>query len=81
MESRILQVNRQLRAWGLNGLTAALLESAGPLAWLGAQALYFSAPVLSLVAPSAQLDDLARLLEEPQALQRLVNALSEEPRA
>jgi hypothetical protein len=70
-----------LRAWGLNGLTAALLESVGPLAWLGAQALYFSAPVLSLVAPSAQVDDLARLLEEPQALQRLVNALSEEPRA
>jgi hypothetical protein len=68
----------RLRAWGLNGLAAAVLEQAGPLAFLGAQALYVSAPALRLVAPGDTIMAMARLLEDPEAVRGLAQQLSEE---
>jgi hypothetical protein len=49
------------------------LEAGGPLALLGAQALYFSAPFLG----SEQIDSLARTLEERNEVQALANFLRE----
>jgi hypothetical protein len=77
-ESPVNQWSQRLRAWGLNGLAATFLEQAGPLAFLGAQALYFTAPVLSLVTPDDQIRRWARLLEDPAAVEALAQRLAQE---
>ena len=68
----------RLRATGLGDFAAALLENAGPLGLLGAQALHFSAPVLSLFTSTADLEALADTLEDPEAARALARVLSEE---
>jgi hypothetical protein len=74
---RIARLARALRGWGLGGLAASLLAEGGPLPFLGAQALYFSAPVLGALAPSADLEGLAGLLEDPESVRALAHQLSE----
>jgi hypothetical protein len=74
---RISGVARALRRWGLSGLAASLLAEGGPLPFLGAQALYFGAPVLDALAPGADLEGLAALLEDPEAVRALARHLSE----
>ncbi len=58
----------RLRAAGLDGLVGALLGAAAPLAPLGAQVLWVAQPALSLVMPRAEIDTLARALEDPTEL-------------
>ena len=77
MEERVANLARRLHAWGLNGLAAALVENAGPLAFLGAQALYFTGPVLTPFLPGDELTALARLLEDPAAVRALAERLTE----
>lgn len=74
---RIARVARVLRGWGLGDLAATLLTEGGPLPFLGAQALYFSAPVLGVLAPGADLEGLAGLLEDPESVRALAHQLSE----
>jgi hypothetical protein len=74
---RIAGAARALRGWGLGSLAAALLADGGPLPFLGAQALYFGAPVLGALAPGADLEGLAGLLEDPEAVRALARRLSE----
>jgi len=74
---RIARVARALRGWGLGGVAATLLAEGGPLPFLGAQALYFGAPVLGALAPSADLEGLAGLLEDPEAVRALAHQLVE----
>ncbi len=77
MENYSAALARKLHALGLNNLAAALLESGGPLAFLGAQAMYMVAP---LFGPSTSENDalaLARLLEDPSSTQAFVKMLSE----
>ena len=62
----------------MNGLAASVLEDAGPLAFLGAQALYFAAPVAGLFASTDEIAGLARLLEDPESVQELARDLAEE---
>jgi hypothetical protein len=64
-----------LRAWGVGGLAAELLESSGPLSFLGAQALYFAAPVVEPFGSGTSLLAWAELLEDPQAVQNLASQL------
>jgi hypothetical protein len=66
---------RALRAWGVGGLAAELLENGGPLSFLGAQALYFTAPVITPFAAGTHLLAWAELLEDPDAVQRLATRL------
>jgi hypothetical protein len=66
---------RALRAWGVGGLAAELLEGSGPLSFLGAQALYFAAPVVEPFGSASSLLAWAELLEDPQAVQTLANRL------
>jgi hypothetical protein len=74
---RIAGVARALRGWGLGGLAAALLADSGPLPFLGAQALYFGAPVVSALAPEADIEGLAALLEDPESVRALARQLAE----
>ncbi len=71
-------LTRRLRAWGLNGVAASLLEASGPLTVLGAQALYFANPFLTPFAAEDDVTALAHLLEDPAAVQRLAHRLAEE---
>ena len=72
---QISGVARVLRRLGLGGLAAALLGDAGPLPFLGAQALYFAAPMLGAFSASGQVERLAAVLEDPESLKTLVSEL------
>jgi hypothetical protein len=52
-----------LRTRGLENLAVWILEAAGPLTALGAQALYLGAPLLRPALTGGQLDSLASLFE------------------
>lgn len=72
------------RAWaktlhhlGIQDWAAALLEAAGPLTVLGAQALYLGQPLVETFFPGHQLTELANLLEEPARAQSFVTFLRE----
>lgn len=67
VETALAPLTGRLRAWGLDGLTAALLEHGGPLAFLGAQALYAAAPLGGGSEPDSPIDRLAGVLEDPGA--------------
>ena len=72
-----------LRGWGLarSGIgriaAATLLAEGGPLPFLGAQALYFAAPLLGALAPNADLEGLAGLLDDPESVRALAQQLAE----
>lgn len=70
------QFVRWLRQAGLNGLTAALLEAAGPLTYLGAQLTYIVEPLIG--TRDGQFSELARTLEDPDEVLRLIEALRSE---
>ena len=74
---RIARVARALRGWGLAGPAATLLAEGGPLPFLGAQALYFSAPLLDALAPHADLEGIAGLLDDPESVRALAQQLAE----
>jgi len=78
MESeRIMRVARQVNAWGLGSLAAALLTSLEPVAFLGAQTLYMFSPLLEPFAPQQSVTDWAQILEDPVALNDLTTHLME----
>lgn len=74
-EAAITGLVRALRAWGVAGLAAELLESSGPLTFLGAQALYFTAPAVEPFGSSLRVLAWAELLEDPLAVQALAGRL------
>lgn len=67
---------RRLRAWGMADLAAALLEPGSPIPLLGAQALYFGAPLLSFLYDAHELSGLAEMLEDPQQTRQLTARLA-----
>ncbi len=74
---RISRVAHALRGWGLAAPAAVLLAEGGPLPFLGAQALYFGAPLLGALAPGVDLAGLAGLLDDPEAVRALAQQLAE----
>ncbi len=74
-QAALAGVVQTLRAWGVAGLAAELLESSGPLAFLGAQALYFAAPMVEPFGSGSNLLAWAGLLEDPQAVSGLAGQL------
>lgn len=66
-----------LQRWGVEQWVASVLEVAGPLSVLGAQAVYLGSPLLKNVLPGTQLDALARMLENKSHTQAFVNCLRE----
>jgi hypothetical protein len=77
MENHSIALARKLHALGLNNFAAALLESGGPLAFLGAQAMYMVAPLFGPSTPENGAMALAHLLEDPASTQAFVKILSE----
>ena len=77
---RTAGVVRVLRALGVGGLAADLLE-AGPLAFLGAQALIMAEPSLALLGAGDEAAELAEALQNPHAARALARRLSETPPA
>jgi hypothetical protein len=63
--------------WGLGEEIASLLEAAGPLTTLGAQAIYLVQPFLSPVVPADSLEVLAAMLEEPDQTRSFAALLRE----
>lgn len=53
-----------LHRHGLENIAAWLLDAAGPFTIVGAQLLYFGAPLLRPALPGSRLDSLAGLLED-----------------
>jgi hypothetical protein len=66
-----------LRQRGLEGLATWALEAAGPLAILGAQALYLSRPLLRPALSDTQLTALAGLLEDRDEMRDFTTFLRE----
>jgi hypothetical protein len=54
-----------LRAARLSGVAGALLDAAEPLGTLGAHLLWIAQPTLGLFVPRAEIDALARIMDEP----------------
>jgi hypothetical protein len=77
-EDHLAHLAHKLHSWGLSELAAAFLTSARPLAFLGAQALYFAEPVLGALAPENDVLALAQLLEDPAAARAFADRLTEE---
>ncbi|MDD5369315.1 MAG: hypothetical protein PHQ40_09525 [Anaerolineaceae bacterium] len=68
---------RFLQRNGLANLAADLSEIAGPLAILGAQALYLGQPLFGRKAAGESLQALAQLLEDPTELTQFARFLRE----
>jgi len=61
----------------MHAFAASLLEAAGPLTMLGAQAIYVGQPVLRSFVPGSQIDALANMLDNPAETQQFVVFLRE----
>ncbi len=77
-DSAVKRAARRLRDLGLGGLAAALLTHGGPLAFFGAQTLYAAAPLLSVFDDGTGVNDLAAVLEDPEAARALAGILASE---
>ncbi|HJW89070.1 MAG TPA: hypothetical protein VJ436_00365 [Anaerolineales bacterium] len=64
-----------LHRWGLNVLVAGLIETAGPLTILGAQAVYLGQPVLNGLVPPERLQALVELFEDREVARAFVEFL------
>ena len=62
----------------MRDLVAALLEAAGPLAFLGAQVIYFGQPLLNGVMRVEDLQALTGLLEDRDQVHAFTKYLREE---
>ncbi len=70
-----------LHRWGLEEITAWLLECAGPFTLIAAQGVYLSQPLLRAVLPDEHWSALAELLEERSQQRAFLAHLREEERA
>jgi hypothetical protein len=68
---------RNLHQWGLDNLTASLLESAGPLTILAAQMVYIGQPFLKLAVQENKIDALAQMLEDTQQKRSFISIIRE----
>jgi hypothetical protein len=56
----------------MSGAALLFLESAGPMNFLGSQALHFLTPILNLACDSREIELAANLLERRDAIPRLI---------
>jgi hypothetical protein len=59
----------------MSGPALLFLESAGPMNFLGSQALHFLAPILDLACDAHEIELAAHLLERRDALSRLIGTI------
>jgi hypothetical protein len=70
---------KSLHRWGVGGGAAALLEVAGPLTILAAQAVHLGQPLLDGWLPGGKLTALAGMLDDPENTQVFIQYLREAP--
>ncbi len=70
---------RALEHWGIKGGVALLIEAAGSLNVLLAQALYLSQPLLSGSISTSSINSLAHILENPRDRSEFITFLREVP--
>ena len=68
----------RLQQWGLANWTASLLESAGPITLIAAQALYVAQPLVYRTVPEQHWQALTTLLEDTVNVQSFAALLREE---
>ena len=74
----IEQVAASLRRRGLQAPALLALEAGQPLTFIGGQLLWVAQPALSLFTSTTWMRQLALLLEEPTAVQKLMTKLEAE---
>ena len=67
-----------LHRWGLQNVFAMVLETAGPIAVLGAQLVYLGQPLVNGIASVDHLRAAASMLENTDQRQAFVSFLREE---
>jgi hypothetical protein len=70
------QIANSLKQRGLHAAALTLLEAGQPLAFIGSQLLWLAQPALALLWPGAQVRQLARLMEDPAAVNGLMARLA-----
>ncbi len=68
---------QNLHRWGVHDFVATLLEAAGPLTILGAQAIYLGQPFVESLIARNQLKALAGLLEDTNQTKAFIDFLRE----
>ncbi len=68
---------QNLHRWGMRDFVATLLEAAGPLTILGAQAIYLGQPFVDGLPARSQLKALAGLLEDTNQTKAFIDFLRE----
>jgi hypothetical protein len=68
-----------LRRHGIERAAAWVLDAAGPLTLLGAQAIYLGGPLLRPAFSNQQIGRLAALLEDQQEVKKFTAFLIQEP--
>ena len=67
----------RLDRWGLMPVAPILLQVIRPLGFIGSQALLFGQPFLTWFADVQSLDELASLLDDPDALEQIERRLTD----
>jgi hypothetical protein len=68
---------RILHRWGVQEVVAALLEAAGPLNLIAAQAVYIGQPLLNQAVSPGSLEALTDILEDRSQTRAFVSLLRE----
>ena len=66
---------KMLQRWGLQEITAVVLDAVKPLNILGAQVVYLVQPVFKQLAAKDHLEALANMLENPNQTQAFISLL------
>lgn len=59
-------------ARGMAAPAVVFLESLGPMSFLGSQALHFFTPIIDLAFNAGEVEQIARLLERRDTIERLI---------
>ena len=64
-----------LHRWGLDEVTAIVLDAVKPLNLLGAQVVYLGQPIFKQIISNGHLEALANMLEDPTQTQAFISLL------
>jgi hypothetical protein len=78
-QSRVILLADRIRRLGLASPATILLEAGRPLAFLAAQLVWLSQPVLTLILSDQEVSGAAELLEDPDSVSALRALLDREP--
>ena len=70
------QIATFLKQRGLHAAALTLLEAGQPLTFIGSQLLWLAQPALALLWPGIQVQRYARLMEDPTAVNGLMERLA-----